>query len=118
MTEEEIANYAQTAVDKSQFNMRVVASANFDQATMTGNLAIQNPPSNSQPANVVITLDNTGEVLYTSGGIEPGEEIKEATLDKKLEPGIYQATATFQIFNSDTKKQQGQVKSALSITVE
>lgn len=118
MTEEEIAEYAQSAVDDSQFNMRIVASATFDQQSMTGKLAVQNPPSNGQPANVIVTLDRTGEVVYTSGAIQPGEEIKEATLDKKLNPGTYPATATFEIFNPDTKKQQGQVKSALEIIVE
>ncbi|WP_429965787.1 hypothetical protein [Enterococcus sp. AZ072] len=118
MTEAEVADYAQQAVDNSQFNMRIVASAIIDQESMTGKLAIQNPPSNAQPANVIVTLDSTGEVLYTSGAIQPGEEIKEATLDKKLNQGTYSATATFEIFNSDTKKQQGQVKSALEIVVQ
>lgn len=118
MTEKEIADYAQSAVDDSQFNMRIVASATVDHSNMTGKLAIQNPPSNAQPANVIVTLDSTGKVIYTSGAIQPGEEIKEAVLNKQLTPGTYTATATFEIFNPDTKKQQGQVKSALEIIVQ
>lgn len=118
MTEKELADYAQQAVDDSNFNMRIVANATFSQDTMTGDLAIQNPPSNSQPVNVVVTLEKTGEVVYSSGAIEPGEEIKEATLEKKLAAGTYPAVATFKIYNPETKKKQGQVKSILTLVVE
>ncbi|WP_159722830.1 hypothetical protein [Enterococcus sp. CSURQ0835] len=118
MTEKELSEYAQKAADESQFNMRIVSKAAFDQTTMNGKLAIQNPPINSQPVNVVVTLDDTNEVVYNSGAIQPGEEITEAMLEKRLEAGEYQATATFNIYNPATNKKQGEVQSLLTIMVQ
>lgn len=118
ITEAELKKYAQEAVDKSNFNMRIVSEAHFNKDTMTGSLAMQNPPQNSQPVNVVVTLDNDKSKVYESGAIQPGEEIKEATLTKKLNPGSYPATATFNIYNPDTKKKQGQVQALLTLIVD
>lgn len=118
MSDKEIADFAQSAVDKSQFNMRILSEATIDQNTMTGILAIQNPPSNAQPVNVVVTVDETGEVVYNSGAIQPGEEIRTATLEKELEPGNYPATATFNVYDPDTKKKQGEVQSVLTLMVQ
>lgn len=118
MTEKELADYAQQAVDDSNFNMRIVSSATISKDTMSGNLGIQNPPSNSQPVNVIVKLNDSDDVVYNSGAIEPGEEITEATLEKKISVGTYSAIAIFQIFNPETKKQQGQVKSILTLVVE
>ncbi|RHH66846.1 MULTISPECIES: hypothetical protein [Vagococcus] len=118
MTEKELTQYAQKAVDSSNFNMKIVSEAYFNKDTMTGGLAIQNPPQNSQPVNVIVTLDSNNSVLYESGAIQPGEEIKEATLLQKLDSGTYPVTATFDIYNPDTKKKQGQVKALLTIIVD
>lgn len=118
MTDEEIAAYAQDVADASQFNMRIVSEATFDQASRAGNLRIQNPPSNSQPINVVVTLDGSGQTVYESGAIQPGEEITEATLTESLAPGTYTATATFNIYNPDTNRKQGEVQSVLTLVVQ
>lgn len=118
MTEKEKLEYAQTKVDKSNFNMRIVSEAHFNKETMKGSLAIQNPPQNSQPVNVVVTLDNDKSKVYESGAVQPGEEIKEATLTQKLNPGSYPATATFNIYNPDTKKKQGEVQALLTLIVD
>lgn len=118
MTEKEKLEYAQSKVDESNFNMRIVSEAHFDKETMKGSLAMQNPPQNSQPVNVVVTLDSDKSKVYESGAIQPGEEIKEATLSQKLNPGSYPATATFNIYNPTTKKKQGQVQALLTLIVD
>ncbi|WP_249641481.1 MULTISPECIES: hypothetical protein [unclassified Enterococcus] len=118
MTEDELKNYAQAAIDDSQFNMRIVSTATFDKETMSGNLAIQNPPNNSQPVNVIIRIDGSNLEVYDSGAIQPGEEITKATLNKKIDAGTYEATATFNIYNPDTKKKQGSVQAKLTLVVE
>lgn len=118
MTDEEIAAYAKQVADASQFNMRIVSEAKIDQNNMTGDLRIQNPPSNSQPINVVVTIDGTGQKVYESGAIQPGEEIKQATLTESLAPGTYAATATFNIYNPDTNRKQGEVQSVLTLVVQ
>lgn len=118
MTDKQLGEFAQQAVDKSQFNMRIVSKATLNKNTGKANIAIQNPPVNTYPVNVVITDNQTGAELYSSGAIYPGEEIKEATIDKKLADGVHQSTATFNIYNEKTKKQQGSVQSELILVVE
>ena len=118
MTEKEIAEFAQSNIDKSQFNMRIVSEATIDSTNMTGNLAIQNPPSNAQPVSVVVTIDETNEVVYNSGAIQPGEEIQTAKLEKELQPGDYPASATFKVYDPDSKKKQGEVQSVLTLMVQ
>jgi flagellar basal body-associated protein FliL len=118
MTDKEKLKYAQKKVDDSDFNMRIISKANFNKETMHGDLAIQNPPQNFQPVNVVINLDNDRSKVYESGAIQPGEEIKEATLTKKLNPGSYSATATFTIYNPDSKRKQGEIKALLTLIVD
>lgn len=118
MTEEEVTKYAQEAVDQSNFNLRIVSEANFNKDTMKGNIAIQNPPQNTQPINVIVTLDNDKSKIYETGAIQPGEQIKEGTLSQKLNPGSYPATATFSIYNKDTKKKEGELRSLLTLIVD
>lgn len=118
MTEKELTKYAQQAVDTTNFNMRIVSEAHFNNETMTGDLAMQNPPQNSQPINVVVTLNSDNSTIYESGAIQPGEEIKEVTLTQKLNPGTYPVTATFNIYNSNTKRKQGEVKALLTLIVD
>jgi len=118
MSDKQLADYAQKAVDKSQFNVRIVSNATIDQQSGKGNIGIQNPPNNTYPVDVIITDNATGEKLYSSGAIYPGEEIKEATLEKSLAKGSYVTTATFNIYNEQTKKQQGTVQSELTLVVK
>lgn len=117
MSDKELANLAQQNVDDSQFNMMITSEATFN-SDMTGNLQIKNPDSNHNPVNVVVTLDSSGDVVYSSGAIQPGEEIKQATLEKKLSAGDYPATATFNLYDPDTNKKTGEVASAVTLMVQ
>lgn len=118
MTDKQLQEFAQKEADDSQFNMRIVSRATLDKETKKANIAIQNPPVNKYPVNVIITDNQTGTELYSSGAIYPGEEIKEATIDKELSSGTHQSTATFNIYNEKTKKQQGTVQSDLILVVK
>lgn len=118
MTDDEILQLAQQEVEKNSFNMRIVSEAHFNKETMKGGLAIQNPPQNKQPINVVVTLDSDKSKVYESGAIQPEEQIRSATLTKKLDPGSYPATATFKIYDPDTKKQKGKVEALITLIVD
>lgn len=117
ISDKELAKLAQQKVDDSQFNMMITSEATFNN-DMTGNLQIKNPDSNHNPVNVVVTLDSNGEVVYSSGAIQPGEEIKQATLEKKLSAGNYPATATFSLYDPVTNKKTGEVASAVILMVQ
>jgi hypothetical protein len=117
ISEAEMAKYAQTAVDASNFNMIISSEATINKKTDTGDLLIQNPPHNAYPVNVEIHLDETDELIYTSGAILPGEEIQQVFLEKKLKQGVHKATATFSLYDSETKEKKGQVASGVTLMV-
>ena len=118
ISDEELKKYAQTTVDSSNFNMVISSKADISASNMTGSLLIQNPPQNAYPINVEIRLDDSGDLIYTSGAIQPGEEIKQVTLDKNLEPGSYKSTATFSLYNAETKEKKGQVSAGVTFTIQ
>lgn len=117
ISEKELQNMAQKKVDASQFNMVFAPTATVDQ-DMTSDLFIQNPAHNGHPINVEIRLKGSNDLVYTSGAMQPGYEIKGATLEKKLEKGEHQATALFSIYDDTTKEKRGQVAAAITFHVE
>ena len=117
MSDKEIADAAQKKVDASQFNMIIGSKAEIDSQTNQGKLSIKNPKTNAYPINVVITDDKTGDVIYTSGAIEPGEEVRDVTLEKSLAKGTYRATARFSLYDSKTRTKKGEVAAGVSINV-
>jgi len=117
ISSEELQQLAQKKVDASQFNMVIAPTAKVKQGTKS-DLFIQNPPHNANPINVEIRLKDSNELVYTSGAIHPGYEIKGATLEKKLEEGSYPATALFSIYDGNTKGKRGQVAAAIDFVVK
>lgn len=117
MTDKELKKAEQKVVDASKFNMVIKPEATFETADSDGSLYIKNPVENAYPVNVVIQLDSTKEEVYSSGAIQPGYEINRAKLDKKLDAGVYPATATFNIYDSKTNKKRGQVQAAITIRI-
>ena len=81
-------------------------------------LRIENVPGNHYLMKVQITLDETGEVIYTSGLIEPNYHVQTAPLDKELAAGVYDATALFYAIDPDTETEVGTAGAKITITVE
>ncbi|MHC5250242.1 hypothetical protein [Enterococcus sp. LJL90] len=116
MTDDEIATYAQAEVDASQFQMIIGSEIQVDSQDDSSNLYIQNPPTNAYPIAVTITLDD-GTVVYSSGAIAVGYEVKNATLDTHLDTGTYTGTALFKLYDAETSEAKGQVAATVSFTV-
>lgn len=118
ISEKDLSKFAQVAVDSSNFNMIIASNSEINASTMSGSLLIQNPPKNAYPVNVEIRLDDGENLIYSSGAIQPGEEIKQVTLDKKLSKGSYKSTATFSLYNATTKEKQGEVSAGVLFKVK
>lgn len=117
MSDKELAKYAQSAANSSQFNMMISPTATFDEHTQKGILKIRNPETNAYPINVVVTDDKTGDIIYTSGAINPGEEVSDVQLEKKMTAGTYQTTALFSLYDAKTKEKKGEVSAAVEVIV-
>jgi hypothetical protein len=117
ISDQELANTAQKAADASKFNMMISSKAEIDGQTQKGKLKIKNPQTNAYPINVVVTVDATGDVIYTSGAINPGEEVIDVQLEKALTKGTHQATARFSLYDPKTKAKKGEVAAGISFIV-
>lgn len=117
MSDKELAELAQQKADESNFNMMIASDATINGDTQKGQLPIKNPEGNAYPVNVEIKDNQTGDIIYTSGAIMPGEEIDQVQLDKPLAKGTYQTTATFSLYDAQTKKKQGEVSAGVTILV-
>ncbi|MCU5087596.1 hypothetical protein OCA23_30525 [Bacillus cereus] len=109
---------AQEKVDATQFTLSIYPEATFSEKTGKGILHVRNEASNSYPINVKIKRDDTKEIIYETGAINPGREVKEVTLEKPLKQGKYYATAEVDIFDPKTKKKQGTTQAEINILVK
>ena len=62
------------------------------------NLMVENPPNNGKRFTVTIQRDDTGEVIYKSGYLDPEQYIDEVPLDVELAKGEYACTAYFDAY--------------------
>lgn len=66
---------------------------------------------------VMNTLDDTGELVYQTGLIEPNHHIQTAKLAVELEKGKYLATAVFNAYAPEAEEYVGSAGAKLTITV-
>lgn len=116
-TPEEIQAELNRVVEEGMFNVSISSTVSFEDGEAEGELRIENVPGNRYLMKVQITADGTGEVLYTSGLIEPNHHIERARLDVDMEAGTYPCTAVFYAYEPDTEESVGQAAVKMTITV-
>ena len=100
MTEEE----RQAQLEQIQNGNFVVALAPYIQVnkdTMTATILMQNIEENKGGCKIKLYDPNTDEVYYESDLILPGYSIPEITLNKQLDPGEYNASVNYVIYDTE-----------------
>ncbi|MBE6753366.1 MAG: hypothetical protein E7559_03270 [Ruminococcaceae bacterium] len=115
---EEIQAELDRIVEEGMFNISINATPVFKDGSAKGNLRIENIPANHYNMKVTITLDETGEVIYKSGIIEPNHHIENDKLEIVLPKGYHAATAVFTAYEPDTNELVGQAAAKINILVE
>ena len=67
---------------------------------------------------VEITRDDTGEKIYETGAIRPGNYVESAPLDAELPAGVYECTAVFFAYGEETEAFIGQAAVKLTLTLQ
>ncbi len=62
---------------------------------------LYNPEENEVHFQITFVLKETGETIYESKLIEPGQHLYHITLEKALEPGEYPITMQYSTFSAD-----------------
>jgi hypothetical protein len=117
MTAEEVMAQMQRAADESYFSFKINARPVFEDGKSKGTLMIENPPYNVYPMVVQIVLEESGEIIYDSGGILPGYHIDSANLLKELPKGEHAAVANLNAYDPESKEWLGRQSAKLIIKV-
>lgn len=104
-------------VQEGMFNISINPVIHLSSGKDEAELRIENIPANHHLMGVAITRNDTGEVLYRSGLIEPGYHIQTAPLDVVLSRGDYEATALFTAYDPATEQPAGQAAAKIMISV-
>lgn len=116
-TEEEIQAELDKIVEEGMFNISINSTVLMASGRDEAEVRIENIAANHHLMSVEITRDDTGEVLYTSGLIEPGYYIQKVRFDTVLPRGSYTATALFTAYDLDTEQPVGQAAAKIEIEV-
>lgn len=103
--------------DANYFTLQINPEAVFEDGNSSGSIEIVNPGTNVYPIAVDITLSN-GELVYSSGAIYPNQFVENVNLITPLAKGEYQAKATINIYDPETKEKQGVTEAELTIIVK
>lgn len=116
-SEEEIQAELDRVVGEGMFHIAINTSPVFADGAAEGNLEIENVPNNRYSMIVRITLDDTGEMVYDSGLIDPNYHIQRDKLNKELEAGEYPATAAFYAYDPETMQEAGSTACEITLIV-
>lgn len=116
-TDQRLSERAQEIADANYFTLQINPEAVFEDGNSSGSIEIVNPGTNVYPIAVDITLSN-GELVYSSGAIYPNQFVEDVNLITPLAKGEYQAKATINIYDPETKEKQGVTEAELTIIVK
>ncbi|MBF0796996.1 hypothetical protein IR166_00835 [Enterococcus faecalis] len=116
-TDQRLSERAQEIADANYFTLQINPEAVFEDGNSSGSIEIVNPGTNVYPIAVDITLSN-GELVYSSGAIYPNQFVENVNLITPLAKGEYQAKATINIYDPETKEKQRVTEAELTIIVK
>ena len=95
-------------VENEQFNYSIANRVNFRTPQSRGNFRIENPAENDYYMSVSIILPETGEELFYTGFIRPGESRGENALHlQTLPPGEHECIARVTVYDPETLRPRG-----------
>jgi hypothetical protein len=116
-TEDEIQAELDRVIEEGMFHISINTTPVFADGASEGNLEIENSPNNHYSTVVQIALEDSGEQIYNSGLIEPNYHIQSDSLSKDLDPGEYEAVATFHAYDTETHEEIGATSCEMLIYV-
>lgn len=108
---------AEAEQDANKFNIAIASRIEFDSADGTGLAYIENAPKNAYNMQVTITDEQTGDVLYRTGIIEPNHHIDSIKLDRTLDTGEHRVLARFTALDPQTGEEAGQAGAIVTLVI-
>ena len=108
--------YLNAIANKTAQTLCISSDIVFETSGSEGLASITNKESNVLAQQVSIVENSSGDVIYDSDLLKPGDTIEKITLSKKLPKGEYKCTAYFTGVDIGTKQAVG--KSGANITIK
>ena len=93
---------AEINTDRNAFFYLLNSEVVFDKPSAAGNVMIENTVGNVYNMDVGFALEDTGEEIYRSAVLEPGQYVVSDKLDVLVKKGVYDVLATISVFDPDT----------------
>lgn len=117
MSDAEIQEQIDDLIRGSMFSISIASQVDLADGQAEGELKIGNPASNSYLMRVEIVIEDTGQVIYETGVIEPNHHIERDRLAVDLPAGSYDCIARFYALDPQTETQVGQASAKLKVNV-
>lgn len=104
--------------ESSYFTVQVNAGPTVSRAGSRCNLMIGNPAENEQYAKVKLILDDTGEELFCSEILKPGERNAYVDLGQVPETGVHRTTAVFMVYDPENMEKITEIDASVLLTVK
>ena len=104
--------------EPSYFRIQINAKPFADKQSGRCNLMVGNSTDNEESVLVKLFLNETGEEIYCSEVLKPGERSAYGVLSLIPELGEYEVTAVFYILQPESAEISGEIEAELLLTVE
>ena len=104
-------------VESELFSYTIASRVTFRTPESTGNFRIENPESNEYYMSVSIILPETGQELFYTGFIRPGETRGEAVLHIPLPVGVHECIARVTAYDPETFRERGSEERGITLYI-
>jgi hypothetical protein len=115
----QIQEETQEKVARGMFATHFSTSWSFpDGKSASSNAVMGNSSANQFPFYFTVTLQGTGELVYTSGLLPVGTEIEELILDTELPAGTYPASLGIHMIDDEGEPVEGNTVFNITLEIE
>ncbi|MDR1764604.1 MAG: hypothetical protein LBR77_00615 [Lachnospiraceae bacterium] len=116
-TPEDIQAILDQVVEEGMFNVSINSQVIFLNSKSEGTIGFANVTANHFYARMTLVREDTGDTIFKSAGIKPGQFIDTIKLDKTLSPGEYDCIAKVIATDPDSLMDVGEVDVKVKVYV-
>lgn len=117
-TQEQLQAELNEKVAEKMISFTINANPVYPDGKSAGNILFENPANNDKYTRLELVRDDTEEIIYQTGLMEPGTYVPEAPLDVDLGPGEYVCTAYIHAYKLADESYVGKVAAGVTVYVE
>ena len=106
-----------SAVEEGMLAFSINATPFMKNGRATANLLVENPPENTMRFTITIRRDDSGEMIYQSGYLDPEQYIDDVPLDVEMPKGEYPCTAYFDAYRISDNAYVGRAGAQITLYV-